>query len=194
MIRTNEDAAAAKLKASDHRTVTGAAPSKLLRRKVDAAVKPRSTTKSIFRLSTPAPTDVRSPAMSAVNKLLHTRMRVNDLERTIKFYTEALGLSVSRRHTSPRGAQLVFLTSPGSEEEIELCQMPGAPSVQVQPDLVHLAFEVDDLEGFAAEAARKGYPLSDGPTKTSSGSTIAFIDAPEGYEVELIQRPAERKG
>jgi lactoylglutathione lyase len=126
--------------------------------------------------------------MPVVRKLLHTRMRVNDLERTVKFYTEALGLTVSRRHTSPRGAQLVFLTSPNSEEEIELCQMPGAPSVQVQPDLVHLAFEVDDLEKFAAEAAAKGYPLSDGPTKTSSGSVIAFIDAPEGYEVELIQR------
>lgn len=126
--------------------------------------------------------------MPVVKKLLHTRMRVNDLERTVKFYTEALGLTVSRRHTSPRGAQLVFLTTPNSEEEIELCQMPGAPSVQVQPDLVHLAFEVDDLETFAAEAAAKGYPLSDGPTQTGSGSVIAFIDAPEGYEVELIQR------
>ena len=128
--------------------------------------------------------------MPVVKKLLHTRMRVNDLERTVKFYTDALGLQVSRRHTSPRGAQLVFLTTPHSEEEIELCQMPGAPSVQVQPDLVHLAFEVDDLGKFAAEAAAKGYPLSDGPTKTGSGSLIAFIDAPEGYEVELIQREA----
>ena len=126
--------------------------------------------------------------MPVVKKLLHTRMRVNDLERTVKFYTDALGLQVSRRHTSPRGAQLVFLTTPNSDHEIELCQMPGAPSVQVQPDLVHLAFEVDDLEKCAAEAAAKGYPLSDGPTKTGSGSEIAFIDAPEGYEVELIQR------
>jgi lactoylglutathione lyase len=115
-------------------------------------------------------------------------MRVNDIERTVKFYETALGLKVVRRHTSPRGAQLVFLQTPGSEEEIELCQMPGAPSVQVQPDLVHLAFEVDDLKAFAAELQKKGIPLSDGPTETSSGSVIAFIDAPEGYEVELIQR------
>jgi lactoylglutathione lyase len=126
--------------------------------------------------------------MPAVKKLLHTRMRVDDLERTVKFYTEALGLTVSRRHTSPRGAQLVFISVPGSDEEIELCQMPGAPAVQVQPDLVHLAFEVEDLEAFGRQAAAKGFPLSDGPTKTSSGSVIAFIDAPEGYEVELIQR------
>lgn len=125
----------------------------------------------------------------AVKKFLHTRMRVNDLERTVKFYQEAFGLPVSRRHVSPRGAQLAFLAVPNSDEEIELCQMPaGAPPVQVQPDLVHLAFEVEKLDAFAAELAAKGYPLSDGPTRTASGSVIGFIDAPEGYEIELIQR------
>ncbi len=127
--------------------------------------------------------------MPAVNRLLHTRYRVNDLEASVRFYTTALGLTVSRRHVSPRGAQLAFLATPNSSEEIELCQMPpGAEPVKVQPDLTHLAFEVEDLEKFAAEAAAKGYPLSDGPTRTGSGSYIAFIDAPEGYEIELIQR------
>jgi len=126
----------------------------------------------------------------AVTKLLHTRLRVNDVERTEKFYEQALGLTVSRRHTSPRGAQLVFLATPNSEEEIELCQMPpgSSPAVQVQPDLMHLAFEVENLEAFSAELKKKGFALSDGPTVTGSGSVIAFIDAPEGYEVELIQR------
>lgn len=123
-----------------------------------------------------------------VKKLLHTRMRVNDLERTVKFYVDALGLECSRRHTSPRGAQLAFLRTPNSDEEIEICQLPNSPSVQVQPDLMHLAFEVDDLTAFAAALKAKGYELSDGPTSTGSGSVIAFIDAPEGYEVELIQR------
>jgi len=123
-----------------------------------------------------------------VKKLLHTRMRVNDLERTVKFYEQALGLKVSRRHTSPRGAQLVFLATPNSDEEIELCQLPNSPSVQVQPDLMHLAFEVEDLKAFAAQVEQRGFKLSDGPTMTGSGSMIAFIDAPEGYEVELIQK------
>ena len=123
-----------------------------------------------------------------VSKLLHTRMRVNDLERTVKFYREALGLTLDRRMTSPRGAQLAFLKTPNSTEEIELCQMPaGAEPVAVQPDLMHLAFEVENLETFAAELAKKGYSLSDGPTPTGGGSVIAFIDAPEGYEIELIQ-------
>jgi len=126
-----------------------------------------------------------------VKKLLHTRYRVNDVERSVKFYCDALGLTVSRRHTSPRGAQLVFLATPNSSEEIELCQMPaGAVPVQVQSDLTHLAFEVEDLLAFAAELRAKGYELSDGPSRTGSGSFIAFIDAPEGYEVELIQRSA----
>jgi lactoylglutathione lyase len=127
----------------------------------------------------------------AVTKLLHTRYRVNDIEKSVRFYENALGLTVSRRHTSPRGAQLVFLATPNSDEEIELCQMPaGAEPVQVQSDLTHLAFEVGDLAAFAEELKAKGYALSDGPTTTGSGSVIAFIDAPEGYEVELIQRQA----
>lgn len=123
-----------------------------------------------------------------VKKLLHTRMRVNDLERTVKFYEQALGLTVARRNISPRGAQIVFLATPNSDEEIEICQLPNSPSVQVQPDLMHLAFEVEDLAKFTAEVEKRGFKLSDGPTPTSSGSVIAFIDAPEGYEVELIQR------
>ncbi len=125
----------------------------------------------------------------SVKKLLHTRLRVNDIARSVLFYEQALGLKVSRSHTSPRGAQLVFIGTPGSDVEIELCQMPpGATPVQVQPDLMHLAFEVDDLLGFAAGLKKKGFALSDGPTTTSSGSLIGFIDAPEGYEVELIQK------
>ncbi|MES1167044.1 MAG: VOC family protein [Pseudomonadota bacterium] len=124
-----------------------------------------------------------------VKKLLHTRMRVNDIERTVKFYEQALELKVARRSVSPRGAQIVFLATPNSDEEIEICQLPNSPSVQVQPDLMHLAFEVADLAVFTAQLEKKGYKLSDGPTKTSSGSVIAFIDAPEGYEVELIERP-----
>jgi lactoylglutathione lyase len=123
-----------------------------------------------------------------VKRLLHTRYRVADLERTVSFYKEVIGLQETHRSTSPRGSKLVFLKAPGSEEEIELCQYDASGPVVVGPDLTHLAFEVDDLAAFAQHAAAKGYPLSDGPTPTSSGSLIAFVDAPEGYEVELIQR------
>ncbi len=122
-----------------------------------------------------------------VKKLLHTRYRVKDLEKTISFYKDVLGLKELRRQTSGRGSQLVFLKAPGSEEEIEICKFDESGPIVVGPDLTHLAFEVDDLEKFAREAAAKGYPLADGPQSTGSGK-IAFIDAPEGYEIELIQR------
>lgn len=123
-----------------------------------------------------------------IKKLLHTRYRVQDLDRTVSFYKDVLGLQETSRHTSGRGSQLVFLKAPGSEEEIELCKFDESGPVQVGPDLTHLAFEVDDLEAFARETAAKGYPLSDGPNRSSSGSVIGFIDAPEGYEIELIQK------
>jgi lactoylglutathione lyase len=127
--------------------------------------------------------------MSIVSRLLHTRYRVNDMARTVDFYTRVLGLVEVSRHQSPRGAQLVFLKAPASEELIELCHLPGSPSVQVQPDLTHLAFQVEDLEQFRRHLTGLGLSFSDGPHTTESGSRIAFIEAPEGYEVELIQLP-----
>jgi lactoylglutathione lyase len=125
-----------------------------------------------------------------VTRLLHTRYRVHDLDKTVRFYKEVLGLEEVKRHTSPRGSQLVFFKAPQSAEEIEICKFDESGPVQVGPDLTHLAFEVTDLKAYASHADAKGYPLSDGPTQTGSGSLIAFIDAPEGYEIELIQRGA----
>ena len=124
-----------------------------------------------------------------VKKFLHTRMRVSDLEKTINFYQEVFGLEVTRRHESPRGSKLVFLAVPNSDEEIELTYFPGSGPVEVQEDLMHLAFEVEDMNTFADHIKSVGYEFSDGPTESSSGSTFAFVDAPEGYEVEVIQKP-----
>src|SRR5947209_5654997 len=126
--------------------------------------------------------------MTKAKKLLHTRYRVNDLERTVKFYKEVLGLEETRRHKSPRGSELVFLKAPASEELIELCYFPSSGPVQVQPDLTHLAFEVDSLEEFGKHIATKGLKYSDGPIVKPDGSGFAFIDAPEGYEIEIMQR------
>jgi len=81
------------------------------------------------------------------------------------------------------------LRAPESEEEIEITWIPDAEPVKVQPDLMHIAFRVKDMEAFAAHIRKLGIQFSDGPTKLASGRIIAFIDAPEGYEVELIQSP-----
>lgn len=129
--------------------------------------------------------------MSIVNKLHHTRYRVTDLAKSVDFYKQVLGLEEVRRSKSPRGSELVFLKAPQSEELIELCFYPDSGAVQVQEDLTHLGFEVDSLEAFGKHIASLGIPFSDGPTYKDNGGGFAFIDAPEGYEVELIQRPKD---
>jgi lactoylglutathione lyase len=128
-----------------------------------------------------------------VKKLLHTRMRVSDIQQTIDFYTKVLGLEVLERKVSPRGSHLAFLKVPNSEELIELCSFPSSGPVKVQEDLVHLAFQVENLDDTIEQLGAKQIRVTDGPTTTSSGSRFIFIDAPDGYEVELIERPPDVK-
>src|SRR6266705_290671 len=125
--------------------------------------------------------------MTKAMKLLHTRYRLNDLERTVKFYKDVVGLEEVRRHKSPRGSELVFLKAPQSEELIELCYFPTSGPVQVQPDLTHLAFEVKSLEEFGKHLQKLGIQFSDGPHLKPDGGGIAFVDALEGYDIVLIQ-------
>src|SRR5258707_3131758 len=115
--------------------------------------------------------------MTIARKLLHTRYRINDLERTVKFYREVLGLQETRRHKSPRGSELVFMKAPESEELIELCNFPASGPVQVQADLTHLAFEVDSLEEFGKHLAAHCFKYSDGPHMRPDRGGIAFVDA-----------------
>ena len=123
-----------------------------------------------------------------VKKLLHTRMRVSDMDQTISFYRDVLGLQVLERKTSPRGSHLAFLSVPNSDELIELCSFPPSGPVKVQEDLIHLAFEVENLDETIRTLNAKQVKITDGPTTTSSGSRFIFIDAPDGYEVELIEK------
>src|SRR5213078_739684 len=109
-----------------------------------------------------------------VKKLLHTRMRVSDMDETIKFYTGVLGLEVAERKTSPRGSHLAFLKVPNSEELIELASFPPSGPVKVQEDLVHLAFQVDNLEETIGALTAQRVPITDGPTASSSGSRFIF--------------------
>ena len=111
------------------------------------------------------------------------------MEQTINFYTNVLGLEVLERKVSPRGSHLAFLKVPNSEELIELTSFPPSGPVKVQEDLVHLAFQVESLDETLVSLNSMGIKVTDGPTQTSSGSRFIFIDAPDGYEVELIERP-----
>ncbi len=122
-----------------------------------------------------------------IKKYLHTRFRVTDLDRSVDFYSKILGLKLVERKTSPRGSQLAFLQAPGTDSEIELCSFPSSGKVEVPEDLVHLAFEVDDIEKCMAELKKAGYPITDGPTTTGGGTTFIFTEDPDRYEIELMQ-------
>lgn len=87
-------------------------------------------------------------------------------------------------HTSP------FYKFPTATNSLELTSFPPSGPVKVQEDLVHLAFQVENLDETIASLKEQGITITDGPTKTSSGSRFIFIDAPDGYEIELIERPA----
>lgn len=125
-----------------------------------------------------------------VKSFHHVRYRLSDLDKSVQFYKTVLGLEEVRRSRSPRGSELVFLKLPTSETLLELCFFPNSGPVQVQPDLTHLAFEVDSLAAFGQHLEKLGIKFSDGPHFKDNGGGFAFIDAPEGYEVELIQRPS----
>jgi lactoylglutathione lyase len=121
-----------------------------------------------------------------IKKYLHTRFRVSDMDKSISFYQDVLGMEVIEQKTSPRGSKLVFLKFPDMNCELELCSFPGSGSVQVPEDLVHLAFEVDDLEVCIEKLNAAGVPITEGPLETSNGTKFIFTEDPDKYEIELM--------
>jgi lactoylglutathione lyase len=122
-----------------------------------------------------------------IKKYLHTRFRVSDMDKSLHFYTKILGLKLVERKTSPRGSHLAFLQAPGADSEIELCAFPSSGKVDVPEDLVHLAFEVKNIKECAQKLQQAGFPITDGPTTTSNGTTFIFTEDPDKYEIELMQ-------
>jgi len=125
-----------------------------------------------------------------LKRYLHTRFRVADMDRSLKFYRDVLGLEISEQSTSPRGSRLVYLKFPDSDSELELCSFPSSGEVEVPEDLAHLAFEVDNLEAWMARLEEAGVPVTEGPITTSRGSRFIFTEDPDKYEIELIEPPA----
>ena len=121
-----------------------------------------------------------------MKRYLHTRFRVNDMNRSINFYNGILGMEVIETKTSPRGSQLVFLRLPGTNCDLELCSFSGSGNIEVPEDLVHLAFQVEDLEQCIAKLKEKEIPVTEGPIETESGTRFIFIEDPDNYEIELI--------
>ncbi len=96
-------------------------------------------------------------------------------------------MKVVEQKTSPRGSKLVFLKFPNMDFELELCSFPNSGNVHVPEDLVHLAFEVDDLERCMEKLKLGGVPITEGPTESSNGTRFIFTEDPDKYEIELMQ-------
>jgi len=122
-------------------------------------------------------------------RLLHTRIRVSDLDRSIRFYCDQLGFVVrSRSDKSPAGNHIAHLELPGNEHTLELTWSADY-QVKVPTDLMHLAIAVPDLISCCAQLEGQGISIwPDGwREKFAGGRKMAFIDDPDGYEIELLE-------
>ena len=127
-------------------------------------------------------------------RILHTMLRVGDLERSIAFYTEVLGMRLLRRKDYPEGKFTLAFVGYGSEAEgcvIELTYNWGVDRYELGTGFGHIAIEVDDVHA-AAEAIRaRGGRITREPGPMNAGTTvIAFVEDPDGYPIELIGRRA----
>ena len=125
-------------------------------------------------------------------RYLHTRFRVSDMEKSLRFYRDILGMEIVEQKTSPRGSTLVFLRFPGTGCKLELCSFPDSGKIEVPEDLVHLAFEVESLEKCILKLEQYGVPITEGPIESSNGTRFIFTEDPDKYEIELIQ-PASQQ-
>ncbi len=123
-----------------------------------------------------------------MHKFLHTRVRVADLDRSINFYADHLGFVVkSRSARSPHGNQIVHMELPGNDHTLELTYSPDY-ELTVPEDLMHFAVGVDDLTAFCQDLENKGIAIWPDEWKTEFANLkMAFIDDPDGYEIELLE-------
>ncbi len=117
---------------------------------------------------------------------LHTRLKVRDLERSIAFYTRHFHMVCRDRKSSPRGSQLAFMTMPGVPTELELAYLPWDPDFQLPEDIFHLAFRVEDMDAAIAGMRTAGVKVTEEPSGRRDGGQMAFIEDPDGYEIELL--------
>lgn len=123
--------------------------------------------------------------------MLHTMLRVGDLDRSIAFYTEVLGMQLLRRKDYPSGRFTLAFVGYGSEAEqtvLELTHNWDTTSYALGDGYGHIALGVEDIRGTCAAIAGKGGRVVREPGPMKHGSTvIAFVEDPDGYKVELIE-------
>lgn len=125
-------------------------------------------------------------------RILHTMLRVGDLERALSFYTEVLGMRLLRRQDYPAGRFTLAFVGYGPESEgtvIELTYNWDTDRYELGNGFGHVAIAVDDAAAAcAAIRARGGKVVREAGPMQHGSTVIAFVEDPDGYKIELIER------
>ncbi len=123
-------------------------------------------------------------------RILHTMLRVGDLDRSISFYTEVLGMKLLRRQDYPGGQFTLAFLGYGNESEqavIELTYNWGVDRYEMGTAYGHIALEVDDVYRATADVKERGGKILRAAGPMNAGTTIiAFVEDPDGYPIEFI--------
>lgn len=125
-------------------------------------------------------------------RILHTMLRVKDLDASLAFYTEALGMRLLRKNDYPGGQFTLAFVGYGDEADhavIELTHNWGKSEYELGDAFGHVAIGVEDIYATCERLRGLGVKITREPGPMKHGSTvIAFVEDPNGYKVELIQR------
>lgn len=128
-------------------------------------------------------------------RILHTMLRVGDLDRSIQFYTQVMGMQLLRQHDNPEYKYtLAFLGYADESEQavIELTYNWGVVEYNLGNAFGHIAIEVDDLYSACEKIRQAGGTISREPGPVKGGTTeIAFVRDPDNYALELIQKKSD---
>ena len=125
-------------------------------------------------------------------RILHTMLRVGDLERSLKFYTEVLGMRVLRRQDYPSGRFTLAFVGYGPESEtavLELTHNWDTTSYDLGEGYGHVAIQVDDAYAACEQVTKRGGKVTREAGPMKHGTTvIAFVEDPDGYKIEFIEK------
>ena len=125
-------------------------------------------------------------------RILHTMLRVGDLEKSLTFYTQVLGMQLLRKKDYPDGKFTLAFVGYGPESEqaaLELTYNWGTEQYELGTGFGHVALEVPDASAACAEIKKRGGVVTREAGPMKHGTTvIAFVQDPDGYKIELIQK------